>query len=126
MKRQQYSNCTVTNTGNSNQYDGSSSTHHLLCIHTNPHVLDTILLCLHIGTSAVASAKPSVAAMCAVTRGRGICTAVERPVPTTHEGKPTFPVIKLKSLCAEKLLCQAQCFTPKQAGSYNSKTTCLV
>jgi len=51
----------------------------------------------------------------------GISRAAERPTPTSHKGKPTFPVIKLKPLAAETLLFQAQYFSPEQTERCNSK-----
>lgn len=107
----QYRNANI---GNSNQCDDiNSSRCHLLCIRTNHHVLDTILLCLHISTSVVAAAKPSVAAMSAM-KTAGTCRAVERPTPTSRKGKSTFLIIKLRTLAGEKLLFQAQYFSPAQ------------
>lgn len=117
-----------SNIGNSNRYDYSDSSKcRLLCIRTNHHVLDVIPLCLHISASVVAAAKPSVAAACAMKTGKeGICRAVEGPVPTSHEGKATSLIMKLKSLAAEKLLFQAQYFSPEQRERSNSKATCWV
>lgn len=122
----QYQHCN-SNIGNSNQCDDvNSSRCHLLCICTNHHVLDTILLCLHISTSAVAAAKPSVAATCAMKTGKGgTCRAVERPTPTSHKGKSTFLIIKLRTLADEKLLFQAQYFSPAQSRKVQFRSNSL-